>query len=474
MNRDVRSTSVTDVMKETAHQTALDELEPSAPASTGRLFGWITLLMVGAALWLVPATAAAQEGAPPLKMTFVDATPNQSGQIRNKLQSIISGSNDINYTKASDFLFQARKYNVTLDTLGDTGLRTEQKTMIKNAMRASDLESMIVYKRVGQTLHLIVIGPQGNELRHFRSEIQSPQISDKQAVGVLRKLFQVLVPEVRSFRESPASSQPAPPPPSKEQSAANTPEEQLKDKVVKEHKDSHGNLDKHIALNVSPVFGRRSLNLQTDNGVNLTHTTPFFGFGTQVSGVFGLVESDTAAFGGTAFFDFAPFTTKFSKKEDAKEFKGTLFRGGLTLRYLSGVASKLIVYGQIGGEAMNLGLESNPTYVGSTYFSFLGGVGLIYRISPAADLEVEANVLPTALTNTNDRAYGTGAFSVGFNSRAAFSLDVWQTSGYSLFLKAYYDFMLMNPNHPEPRDYDTAATGSDTLHMGGAAVGFEF
>ena len=459
-------------MKQTAQHTPLGEIRPSDRPSTGRLIGWMVTLLFGATLLLAPATAAAQEGAPPLKMTFVDATPNQSAQIRDKLRSIISGSNDIAYTKASDFLFQARKYNVTLDTLAETGLRTKQKTPIAHAMRASDLESMIVYKRVGQTLHLIVIGPRGGELRHFRSEIQRPQITDKQAVGVLRKLFKVLVPEVRSFRESPDSSQPPPPPPSEQQSVANTPEEQLKDKVVKEHKDSHGNLDKHLALNVSPVFGRRHLKLSTEGGIDLEHTTPFVGFGTEVSGVFGLVKSDTAAFGGTAFFDFAPFSTQFTK--NGKKFAGTFFQGGLTLRYLSGVAKKLIVYGQIGGEAMNLGIDSNPTYVGSTYFSFIGGLGLIYRISDAADLDITANVLPTALTNTNDRAFGTGAFSVGFNGKAAFSLDVWQTSGLSMLVKAYYDFTLMNPNHPEPRDFDTAASGSDTLHIGGAAIGFEF
>ena len=427
-----------------------------------------TFVTVVLAVVLAPGIAAGQSGEKPLSLTFVDATPNQSAAIHDKLKAIIRSSDDIDFSKPSNFLFSAQKFDITLDTLSTKQGRTSHRELLRRAMRAHELEAIVVYKRTGKQLHLICIGPTGAELKHFRSPIRQPRITDRQAVAVLKKLFEVLVPEVRSFRQQQSQLNQNRTTIQEEQELATSEDEEIKEEAVEKHKQSHGNLEQNVTLSVAPIFGRRQLNIQTTKGFKLGHATPFFGGSARLDTIFGLMSAETAALGGSLYGIYAPFTTRFG--EDSQKFQGTFFRAGLSLRYLAGLSSSVVLFGQVGGQTMNLGIKSNPVYVGSTYVSMSGGLGMLYRIREVGDLRLAANALPTLSTNTNDQAFGPGGFSLGFNGVGGFTLRLLDP----ILLSLYYDFTLYQPKHPKPRDYDSPASGTDSVHMGGLSLGYSF
>jgi catechol 2,3-dioxygenase-like lactoylglutathione lyase family enzyme len=82
-------------------------------------------------------------------------------------------------------------------------------------------------------------------------------------------------------------------------------------------------------------------------GFTLAHSTPFVGGRAKIDAVLGLMNSDTAAFGGTVYGEYAPFSTQFGPSGDT--FPGTYFRAGTRLRYLAGLSPKFILFGQMGG-----------------------------------------------------------------------------------------------------------------------------
>lgn len=422
----------------------------------------------------MPETAAAQgqAGQAPLEMTFVDATPDQSGAIHEKLRSVIERSDDINFTNPSDFLFSAQNFDVTLDTLASSEQRKSQKELIRRAMRSNDLEAIVVYKRKGDTLHLILLGPSGAQLEHYRSPIRQPTINDKQAIAVLKKIFKVLVPKVRTFRKNNPNADQANPqpqsdgsPPSQRGGGSST------GNAGSSSTNGGGPLESRIAVSVAPVFGQRRLVMDTaDVDGIVKHQTPFFGAGLQLSTIFDILDASSSAFGATAFLEFAPFRNKF--KGIDKEPKGTYFRSGGRFRFLSALSSTVTLFGQVGGESLNIGLASNSIYVGSTYFAISAGGGVTFRFIEDLEATLEADLMPTVLTNTNDGAFGPGGLSLGFSGGPELR---W--SGLSPWvLSASYEFLTYSPDHPRPTldAYKGPASGTDVLHVGGASLGYQF
>ncbi len=433
----------------------------------------VVAVVVGLATLLVSAAAADAQPREPLKMTFVDATPDESAAIYEKLRTIISESDDIDFTDPSAFLDAAERFDVRVPDFASSGRRTGKRELIKRAMRANDLESIVAYKRTGDTLHLIVLGPSGAELEHFRSPVRREEISDEQAVAVLKKIFQVLVPEVREFRDRRADQQT-----DEEASRAgestgggsdSPDDEQIKDRVVDRHKHAHGNLAQKATVSLAPMFGRRALSIATDDGeFQLAHSTPFVGGRGRVDAVLGLMNSETAAFGGTLYGEYAPFSTRLSPDQPARP--GTYFRAGGRLRYLAGFSSRLILFGQLGGEVLDVAIESNSTYVGSRYGSLTAGMGAIYHIPKAGDITLHADALPTVATDTNDGAFGDGGFSLGVNPGLRFTLRRFSPWIFS----ASYDFVLYFPTHSDPELHEAAASGTDSVHVGGLSAGYRF
>ena len=430
----------------------------------------LAALVVCAVAVLVADPAAAQPQKP-LAMTFVDASPNQSAAIHDKLRSVVERSNDINFTNPSDFLFNARQFDITLDTLASSTERKKKKELIRRAMRANNLETIVIYKRTGDQLHLILLGPSGAQLEHYRSPIRQPQINDEQAIAVLRKIFKVVVPKVKQFRQrNPDANQTAPQP---QQGQGGPQQGSGKSKKDTSGNDagSGGRLASGWTIEVAPIFGRRSLSLSnSDRPDLLNHASPILGGGGRLSTIFGALDSKTSALGATVYGEFAPFKTNFTTIEGVRQ--GTYFRGGARLRYYSALSSTVTMFGQVGGESLNIGLKDNSVYVGSTYFALTAGMGANIRVGDTVEVTLEADGMPTLLTNTNSGAFGDGGFSFGFSGGPTFSLrtfDPW-------ILSASYEFVMYSPDHPNPQqaEYGDSASGTDILHIGGASVGYTF
>lgn len=439
---------------------------PHIDTTNSSLWGILLVAVtIAAGIVSAPSTALSEADERPLVMTFIDVSSEADGQVGEKLRSIISNSEQVEFRSAETALPEIEKFDVDREVLASTRKRGSHRELIRRAMRAQELESIVVYERVRDTLHLIVIGPTGGELRHFRERAPSSRLSDDRAVEYLEEIFEVLVPEVRTFRKQRSEI-------SKERGL--TEEDSLgatddpKEKAVVEHRRKHGNLRQNLTLSASPIFGRRQLSMVTGSGYRLDHSTPFFGAEGRVEGILGLIAADTAALGGTAFGQFAPFSTRFDESDGASP--GTLFRTGLSARYLAGLGPALVLYGEAGGELLDIGLESNSVYVGSRYVAGSGGVGLMYRFEGIGTVDVAGHALPTFLTETHEGAFGDADFSFGAKAHGAFTFSGLDP----LVFSASYSFVLYRPTHRNPPAYAGEALGNDFLHIGGLSAGYRF
>jgi len=441
---------------------------PFRPPTLG--LGLAALLF--AALFAGPAVAQSQsDKKAPLELTFVDATPDTSGAIHDKLREIISQSEDISFADPEKFLFSAGEFDVTLDVLASERKRRARTEPIRRALRANELEALIVYERVDERLHLIVIGPNGTQLKHFEAPIKRSQITDEQAVKVLKQLFEVLVPEVRAFRRREARGEG---PETKARAEEREgPETDAVDRRTEGDSDaaeaSGGRFDGNVTVSLSPVVGRRSLEMNSAAQQNvLSHRTGFIGVGGRVTSTFGVLSSNRAALGATAFFQFSRFPTRFQGVEETVQ--GSFFRAGGTFRYIRGLSENLALFGGLGIQGVDVGLEENEVYVGSSYVSLVVGPGLLYRIAEIGRFELGARLTPSLSTSTNQDAFGDGSTSLGFNAEARFTVDSFAP----VLLSAYYVFDLYRPSHQSPSEFEGPADGTDFINIGGLSVGYRF
>jgi len=443
------------------------------PAFDARRFagaaGRVVLLLCVALAGSATAQESESERAP-LEMTFVDATPQNSGAIHDKLRQIISNSDDINFADPDEFLFSAKDFKITIDVLGSKEKREEHTELLRRAMRANELEAVVVYKRTGDSLHLIVMGPNGDELEHYEAPVKRSQITDEQAVKVLEKLFEVHVPEVRAFRKKKekAAERTRKADRESEDLQADDADEEV-DEGGEGESDASGPVATHVTISGSPVVGRRSLTMHApDRDAILTHITPFVGGELRLNSNFGVLSLAGSALGGTLYAQYGRFTTQFRRVE--RTVAGTVFRAGGAFRYLAGLSDRAAIFGELGGQAFDVGLESNRIYVGSSYFSVLGGPGFVYRIADVGELRIAANVLGTLVTSTNEQAFGAGNVSIGASGEAQFTLRILDP----LLFSAHYDVDLYRPTHENPAEYEGPVSGSDLIHLGGLSVGYRF
>lgn len=430
------------------------------------------LTLVVFAVGVSPARAAQpDESRPPLKMTFVDVTPEESAAIQDKLRAIIRQSDDIAYTESNQFLSASSDFDVTLETLRDTGSRTENREVIRRAMRAQDLESIVVYKREPDTLHLVVIGPRGRELRHFRSDVEKPQISDDQAVQALKRIFEVLVPEVRDFRGQTSSEEARATETSGAESgdgsSSEPPPDSARAEAIREHRRAYGNLQPALTASLEPTLGRRQLSLADQADFQLQHVTPLIGAGFHADAILSVVSGARAAIGATVHGSWAPFKTNFAAIDGA--VGGQYFHGGIGFRYLGGLSRQFILFGEAGARYLDISLDDNEFYTGSAYLAGLGGLGLIYRISDSVQGRISAGLLPHFASQTHDGAFGESGFSLGGEGTARVNVivsDPWIVS-------VFYRFQLFAPNHTNPPDHVQQVAGSDTIHTGGVGFGID-
>lgn len=377
-------------------------------------------------------------------VALADATPSKGRFIFEKVRAVLVESPDVRLSSADDLLASFDSSQVPRNEFAKT-------------MKRRDLDGLIIYGRQSGAFSLTIIDADGTPRGTVRTETDSERVSDRVVIDALSTALE------RLKSESPGGSS------RDSESAEKTGSARASStEMVSLPERTSAELEPGADLSVGAFFGRRDLSLSTEGGFDLSHTTPLVGVEARVEGVFGLNQSGRGGFGATGFVRYAPFSSEFTGTQGS--LRGSYIRAGAALRYLGRIAPTVTVYGQLGGEFSDLGIESNGTYVGSRYASIDAGVGVVQRFPGVATLGFYAGALPTLLTRTNGQAFGDGAVSVGAKGGFDFTLTALDP----FRIGVGYDLQWLNPRHPQPNTRDSPASGNDVVHVGSLRVGFGF
>ncbi|QDG51464.1 hypothetical protein FIV42_12125 [Persicimonas caeni] len=439
----------------------------------------LTLLVALAAIGLVSfgsmGAAAAQEA--PLKMVFVNSDPMDGTAVYDALAEVLEASSDLQLVDPGDLLAAGSERGIGLDTLRDGDKRLRHRAEFAAMLSQTGGEAILVLDVFGggNTMQLVVIGPYGNELDDIRQSIAGSRPSQSESVTVLKQAFKALVPKVRQYREEQAQRQ--------EQQAGvdlvgeeepPSDSQKIKERVIREHREKHADLKTGLTPHVGMIFGRRSLQLETQADYQLDHASPFVGFGAEVDIIFALMDGDTAAFGATVFGSFAPFTTVFTNDQGQPvELPSAFSNVGGDFKYLKGVGADLIVFGKAGVELMSIQIDQNQAYTGNDYINMRAGAGLVYQFGELAELHLDAAALPVVDARLSGDVMGPADFGLGWNAAAKLQLT---------FLKPFevaagYDFQYYPTTFSQPVLEDLGgqpATTTDMFHLANVMVGYGF
>ncbi|GEM_PF-5481315 len=381
-------------------------------------------------------------------VALADATPSKGRFIFEKVRAVLVESPDVRLSSADELLASFDSSQVP-------------RTEFAKTMKRRDLDGLIIYGRQSAAFSLTIIDAAGTSRGTVRTDTDSERVSDRVVIDALSTAIE------RLKSESPEGSS------GEAESVAESVEEsgsarESSTDMVSLPERTSAELEPGAGLSVGAFFGRRALSLSTEGGFDLSHTTPLVGVQARVEGVFGLNQSGRGGFGATGFVRYAPFSSEFTGTQGS--LRGSYIRAGAALRYLGRITPTVTVYGQLGGEFSDLGIESNGTYVGSRYTSIDAGVGVVQRFPGAATLGFYVGALPTLFTRTNGQAFGDGAVSVGAKGGFDFTLTALDP----VRIGVGYDLQWLNPRHPQPNTRDSPASGNDVVHAGSLRVGFGF
>jgi hypothetical protein len=361
----------------------------------------------------------------PVAVALIDATPTEGRFIFQKVRGVLAESDHVQLSAADDLL-------ASFDS------NEASRGELSNAMSERSLDGLIIYRRQADAFSLELIGADGAPRKTVRTETPAERVSDKTVKAALATALDRL--------------------------SADPPENDAREgtsKTVSLPQPRSATIEPGADLSVGAFFGRRALSISSDDGFQLSHTTPLAGVEARVDGRFGLNDTGRGGFGATGYVRYAPFSSEFTGTQ--RSLRGSYIRAGAALRYLGKLGSAVTLYGQLGGEFTDLGIESNGTYVGSRYVSLDAGVGVVQHFPGLANLSFYIGALPTLYTRTNVATFGDGAVSVG----AKGGLDFILTALDPLRIGLGYDLQFLNPRHSQ-------ASGTDVIHAGSLRVGYGF
>lgn len=446
---------------------------PERSLGVARLrFFVIAFALIFAGQTLALNSALAQEE--PVELVFINSDPSDGTVVYDAITSVLELSGDLNLVDPDRFMSAGMDHSVRLETLRDGGKRAEFEDAFAQTLRAVDAEGLLILDVFGggRTMQLVVIGPDGNELGDIRQRFRGNQPSQEETVGALKKVFQVLIPEIREFRERQDQSpvdvgligEDDPP----------IDEEALKAQVINEQEREHGELRQGVTPRAGMIFGSRSLDIQTLGSYQLTHSSPFVGFGVDVDAILTLFEQDSSALGATVFLGYAPFTTVLSDDEgEPTEMSSSFFNLRADLHYIKEFGDGLKARGTLGVETLSLSVEDNQTYSGNNYVNLRAGAGLIYEFGELAEFQLEALALPVLSADVSNNLLGDSDFAFGVDLGARLELVAFgplrAAVGYHL---KYYPV-----DYPNPESSQLAgepAEASDSFHVAHLVVGYDF
>lgn len=437
---------------------------------------YFLLLLVILVPTLVAGTASAETD--PLRLSLLNAAANGGAEAHGALNDIIKKSDQIDPTPQSDvYAYAGREFGLEEKSFRSSALRAQNEANFRRLMKDLNLEALLivdVYKK-GKAFQLVAIGPNGKEVADIRRDIDRGQLTEDDAKGVLQEAFADLVPLVLEFREAGGWSQVEEEEEEEEVislSGGEGEEEEedgelsLKEEAIRDVKQASDLLASGARLQAGLLLGRRSITMTSDEGFELTHESPFAGFGAKVDIIFAQLGSDSAL-GANVFGGYAPFTTIF---DESLTFPSQYARVGADVEYLRGFSPEFILSVFGGAEATSITIDSNPHYTGNRYVSARAGVGVLYQVGPVL-LQVDAAVLPVFGVNNSDGAYGEAeGLSIAFEPAGGLSFAI--TNDISVLLRYSGQFYSVGYVSPNPALLSGPASSSDGIHTGLIAIGY--
>ncbi len=427
----------------------------------------------------VPASAAED----PLKLALINAASKGGDDSHSTLNGFLKKSDDIKMTGQDEVWEYAEKeLGLEAKAFRSSSLREENAEKFQAIMKELDLEAILVLDVFGKgnKLQLVTIGPSGKEIADVRRDIDRGRLDKTEAKGVLKETFAELVPRVVEFRENGgwAAYEKKDEPEEEEEQLSLLPDDRdedrdedgdeeasLRDKAIKNRTGKYPALDPGVRLQLGLLAGKRDLKLTDASGFELTHGSPFVGFGGRVDFIFAKLGQD-AAVGGSLLGGYAPFTTIFGEN---LTFASQYARLGLELRYLKAFSDTFLVNVFGGGEAMSITIDQNANYTGHRYIMARLGAGLMYQVGPVL-LELAGALLPVFSVNNSSGAYGdVPGISLGFEPIAGLTFGLSK----DLSVNLRYSGQIFSAKYPEPRIATlTAAKSFDVIHTGIIAIGY--
>lgn len=448
---------------------------------------WVVIAGIISAVISWPAAGVAQGGdQSPVVLSIVHVGEGMKGSNYRELASVLRNSESIKHKRPNKVIRELATRGVQRETLRDAGKRVDRWEEIGDAMRGVELELMFVFWETREKMNLVVIGPTGRELRQFRRD-PGRRLSRSDSKQLLKEAFEVAMPEVYDFREDPekqrAEARKKVGKSSVDQQSDGEDEEatdagsdepdspeELRREAMRRSRVEHGNMRRHIRGDFQPIGGARALQLDTPNG--FSHNVPILGARLDLQSILSVINSETVGLAVTGLIDLSAFQTTFNFDDGSSEtYPGSYFQGQTTFRYMKGLSPSIIIFGEAGANYTSVGLADNETYVGSKYWSGVGGFGLLIRPNSDVDVEVAGRVLPILSGDTSDGAYGSSTPGIGFNGRAKVAVRMFKPWR----LTAFYDLSYMSLNHSEPPNLEVDSVGaSDWFHVAGLGVGYRF
>ena len=440
----------------------------------------LSILCFAASAVICPGQAQAAEEAP-LRLVFLNSDPSDGTEVYVALNEVLEASDDLVLIDPEDLLDAASARGLSLDTFRKGQQRKRHAGTFQRVMEDVDAEGILVLDvfESGDTLQLVVIGPYGNELDDIRQSFSGGSMNQNQSIEVLKQVFRALVPEVRAHREWRREQQRKQGGTGAQVNTVDDPasdsveDDSIRQRVIREHKREHADLNTGLTPRAGVNFGSRALTLQTETDYNLSHGSPFVGFGAEVDAIFALLDSETAAIGATLFGAYAPFTTVLTHEGDPLELPSSFSNAGLDLKYIWGLAPGWLVYAKVGAELMTIDIAQNQAYTGNQYINARAGVGVLHRFGRLAELQLDAAALPTLTATMSDEQMGPADFGVGFNGgarlRVTYLEPIRASIGYDF---QYYQVTFASPALDELGG--TPASITDMYHLASVMVGYGF
>jgi len=426
--------------------------------------------VVVACVALPTARATADED--PLRLSLLNAAAKGGAEAHATINDFLKKSDDIKSTSQDEvWSYASKELGLEEKDFRSSALREQNADNFKELMKELDLEAVLIIDVFGKgkKFQLVAIGPSGREVADIRRDVNRGRLSKDDAKGVLKDTFKELVPNVRDFRDKGGWSaedeeQEVLLPEEEEVEEEETEDLSLKEKAIKKREGKYKALAPGAKLQAGLLLGRRSLTMTSESGFELTHSSPFAGFGGKFDAIFTQLGTDSAI-GGTIFGGYAPFTTIFA---ETATYPSQYARIGAELKYIKGFSPEFLLQVFGGAEAMSVTIEKNPFYTGNRYIMARLGVGILYQVGPIL-LEIAGAVLPVFNVNNSAGAFGeTEGLALAFEPMGGLSFGI--TDEISALLR--YSGQFYSVDYPSPVVLADPAKSTDVVHTGMVAIGY--